>query len=269
MSVVDLLYFPFLQHALIAGLMLGLLLASLGVFVTLKKMAFFGDGIAHASLAGIAMAVLAGITPMPVALVWSLIVAVIIFFLERKIKLSTDSLIGILFTASMALGVVLMRFTPGYQPDLVSYLFGSILSIQTIDLWITAGITAIILIWLFSSFRGLTYMSLTEESAAVAGVKVWLHTLLLYISLALATVLAVKMLGIVLVSALLIIPPAVGRILAGNFKQYFIFSIVLAEIIILAGLFFSLYFDLPSGASIVLTGTALFVLATVFKRRTV
>ncbi|MFH1253318.1 MAG: metal ABC transporter permease [Candidatus Uhrbacteria bacterium] len=269
MPLLDLLTFPFLQRAIIAGLILGLLLACLGVYVTLKKMAFFGDGIAHASLAGIAIAILAGVTPMPVALVWSLLVAIFIFYLERKIKLSTDSLIGILFTASMALGVVLMRFTPGYQPDLVSYLFGSILSIQTFDLWITATLAAMILLWLFSSFRALTFLSLSEESAAVSGVKVWLHTLLLYISLAIATVLAVKMLGIVLVSALLIIPPAIGRILAQNFKQYFIFSIIAAEVTILAGLFFSLQFDLPSGASIVLTGTGLFCLATIFKRKTV
>jgi len=235
--------------------------------VTLRRMAFFGDGIAHASLAGIAIALLAGLTPLPVALVWALIVAAFIFFLERKVRLPTDSIIGILFTASMALGVVLMRFTPGYQPDLVSYLFGSILSIQNIDLWITAGITAVILVWLFASFRGLTFMSLTEESAAVAGVKVKWHTFLLYVSLALATVLGVKMLGIVLVSALLILPPATSRLLSKNFRQYFILSIIIAEITILAGLLVSFQFDLPSGASIVLAGTTLFCVAAVFRRR--
>ena len=235
--------------------------------MTLRRMAFFGDGIAHASLAGIAIALLAGLTPLPVALVWALIVAAFIFFLERKVRLPTDSIIGILFTASMALGVVLMRFTPGYQPDLVSYLFGSILSIQNIDLWITAGITAVILVWLFASFRGLTFMSLTEESAAVAGVKVKWHTFLLYVSLALATVLGVKMLGIVLVSALLILPPATSRLLSKNFRQYFILSIIIAEITILAGLLVSFQFDLPSGASIVLAGTTLFCVAAVFRRR--
>lgn len=267
MPLLDLLTYPFLQRAIIAGLLLGLLLACLGVYVTLRRMAFFGDGIAHASLAGIAIALLAGLTPLPVALVWSLVIAVVIFLLERKVKLPTDSIIGILFTASMALGVVLMRFTPGYQPDLVSYLFGSILSIQTVDLWVTAGITAAILIWLFSSFRGLTHMSLTEESAAVAGVKVKLHTLILYISLALATVLGVKMLGIVLVSALLILPPATSRLISKNFKQYFIRSITVAEITILAGLLLSFQYDLPSGASIVLAGTGLFCVAAVFRWR--
>lgn len=267
MPIIDLLTYPFLQRAIIAGLILGLLLACLGVYVTLRRMAFFSDGIAHASLAGIAIALLAGLTPLPIALVWSLLVAGFIFFLEKKVKLPADSLIGILFTASMALGVVLMRFTAGYQPDLVSYLFGSILSIQTNDLWIMAAIAAAILTWLFTSFRGLTYMSLTEENAAVAGVPVKWHTLILYVSLALATVLGVKMLGVVLISALLILPPATSRLLAKNFRQYFILSIIIAETTILAGLLISFLFDLPSGASIVLVGTVLFCLAIVLRRK--
>ena len=258
MPILDLLTYPFLQRAIIAGLLLGLLLACLGVYVTLRRLAFFGDGIAHASLAGIAIALLSGLAPLPVALLWALLVAMFIFYLEKKVKLPTDSLIGILFTASMALGVVLMSFTPGYQPDLVSYLFGSILSIQTADLWITAAITAIILTWIFISFRGLTYASLAEESAAVSGVLVKWHTMILYISLALATVLGVKMLGIVLVSALLILPPATSRLLSKNFRQYFSFSVIISELTILFGLLASFYFDLPSGATIVLVGTGLF-----------
>jgi ABC-type Mn2+/Zn2+ transport system permease subunit len=110
-------------------------------------------------------------------------------------------------------------------------------------------------------------MSLTEESAAVVGVKVKWHTLILYISLALSTVLGVKMLGIVLVSALLILPPATSRLISKNFKQYFIWSIIIAEITILAGLLLSFQYDLPSGASIVLTGTGLFCVAAIFRRR--
>jgi len=265
---IDLLYLPFIQRALIAGITLGLLLACLGVFATLRRMAFFGDGVAHASLAGIAIAILSGLTPLPVALVWAVAVAIFIFLLERKIKIPSDSLIGIIFTASMALGIILMRFTPGYQPDLISYMFGNILAIQTVDLWVTTGITILILTWLWFSRNKLTFMSLSEESAAVAGVAVTRHTLLLYVSLALATVLAVKMLGIILVSALIIIPPATSRLLAKNFRQYFILAIVAAEIAILAGLLASFQLDLPSGASIVLAGTALFILALIFKKKT-
>lgn len=264
--MVELLTYPFVQRALAAGLILGVLLACLGVYMTLRRMSFFGDGVAHASLAGIALAILAGLAPLPVALVWAVAVAALVYLLERKIKLPSDTIIGIMFTASMAFGVILMSFTPGYQPDLISYLFGSILSIQNLDLIITAIIATIILTWVAVYFRELTYLSLTEESAQVSGVKVAFHTFLLYISLALATVLGVKTLGIVLVSALLILPPATSRMMAKSFKQYFLFTIVIAEIVIVAGLVTSFFLDLPSGASIVLTGTVLFCLAVVFKR---
>jgi zinc transport system permease protein len=267
MPILELLSLPFIQRALLAGIILGLLLACLGVFVTLRRMAFFGDGVAHASLAGIALAILAGLSPLPIALIWAVVIAIFIFFLERKIKLPTDTLIGILFTASMALGIVLMRFTPGYQPDLISYVFGNILAIQSFDLWVTLGVSAIVVVWLITSLRQLTFMSLSEEGAVVAGMPVARHTIFLYISLALATVLAVKMLGIILVSALIIIPPATSRLLARNFKQYFTFSIIAAELAILGGLIISFQFDLPSGASVVLTGTALFILALILKRR--
>ncbi|MFH1632008.1 MAG: metal ABC transporter permease, partial [bacterium] len=137
--IAELLTYPFMQRALIAGAILGVLLASLGVLATLRKMAFFGEGVAHASLAGIAIAVLAGFTPLPFAIAWAVLIAVIIYTLERATKLPSDTLIGILFTASMALGVILIGQTQGYQPELLSFLFGSILTIKSIDLIIIAS----------------------------------------------------------------------------------------------------------------------------------
>src|SRR3989339_1311067 len=264
---VEMIAFPFMQRAFLAGMILGLLLACLGVYVTLRRMAFFGDGIAHASLAGIAIALLAGIAPLPTALAWALFIAIFIFWLERKVRISSDSLIGILFTASMALGVILMRFTQGYQPDLVSYLFGSILSIQTVDLFVIFLVTAGILAWIAISFRSLTSMSLSEEQASVNGVNTTLQSLLLYIALALATVLGVKILGIILVSALLILPSATSRLLTRSFKSFFFVSILLAETAILVGLTSSYFLDLPSGAAVILVGTILFFLAIFFRKK--
>lgn len=254
-----------MQRALIAGLMLGVTLASLGIFVTLRKMAFFGDGIAHSSLTGIAIAVLAGYSPLPVALVWAVIVALFIYVLERKTRLPSDMIIGIFFTASMALGVVLMSLAHGYQPELVTYLFGSILSTRTADLAVIALSTAVILTWVFSSFRELTYMSLAEENAIVAGVPVSVHTPLLYVALAVATVLGVKILGIILVSALLILPSAIGRTTSSSFKGYFAATLIMAEIMIVAGLALSFALDLPSGATVILVGTSIFFLAILLK----
>lgn len=256
-----------MQRAFIAGAILAVLLAMLGIFVTLRKMAFFGDGIAHSSLAGIAIAVLVGFAPLPVALLWALFIAVLIYWLERSTRLPSDSLIGIFFTASMALGVILMSLTNGYRPELLSYLFGSILSIQNVDLLTTAIVAAIILIWLIASFRQLTFLALAEDAAIVSGVPYRVQTIALYIALALATVLGVKMLGIILVSALLIIPPATSRMLTHSFKGYVVGALVLGLIAVLIGLTLSYTYDLPSGASIILTGTALFFVAAIVGKK--
>jgi ABC-type Mn2+/Zn2+ transport system permease subunit len=258
---------PFMQRAFLSGALLSALLACLGIFATLRKMAFFGDGIAHASLAGIAVALLAGISPLPVALVWAVLIALAIYRLERTTKLPSDTLIGILFTTSMALGVVLMSFTRGYQPDLVAYLFGNILAVKTADVITIACFAAVILTWVAASFRQLTYMSLAEENAVVSGVPVRMHTLALYVSLAIATVLAVKILGIILVSALLILPPAISRLVTSSFRGYVIWSFILAELMMFIGLTFSFFYDLPSGATVVLTGATLFFLAALMNKK--
>lgn len=261
MELLEFIQYPFMQRALIAGLFLGILLASLGVFVTLRNMSFFGEGIAHASLAGIAFAIIAGLNPLPVAIILAVILALLIFTLEQKTRLSVDMAIGIFFTSAMALGVVLMSFTKGYQPELLSFLFGSILSVTNFDLWIIAISTTAILAWLFLSQRQLIFLSLSEEQAIVNGILVKLQTALLYTTLAIATVLGVKILGIILVSALLIIPPAISRLHARSFRSHMITSILFSEIIIITGLAFSFFYDLPSGATIVLVGTFLFILS--------
>jgi zinc transport system permease protein len=262
MPFLEMISHPFMQRAFISGAILAVLLAYLGIFVTLRKMAFFGDGIAHSSLAGIAIAVLAHWSPLPVALLWAVAVALFIFWLERSTRLASDTLIGIFFTASMALGVLLMSLTQGYQPELLSFLFGSILAIQPIDLVVMAVVAVLIMGWLSYAFRSLTYMSLAEENAIIAGVDTKLYTAVLYVALALATVLGVKVLGIVLVSALIILPAATSRMLTRSFRGYVAVSLTLAELMILTGLSLSYRYDLPSGATIVIVGTAMFFLAT-------
>src|SRR3989338_3457600 len=254
----DLLQFPFLQRAVMASVLIAPMLASLGVFVTLRGMALFGEGIAHASLAGIAIAVLAGMAPLPIAIAWAIFVALALFWFERKTRHSSDTLIGIAFTASMALGVVLMSLTKGYQPELLTYLFGNILAISITDVYAIAGLFLVMGFWLWRVFRPLTLLSLSEETAAVSGIRTQWHTLALYVMLAITTVLGVKILGIILISALLIIPPATSRLLTGSFKSYFYAAVVLSEFAVIIGLFLSYQFNLPSGASIVLVSTALF-----------
>jgi ABC-type Mn2+/Zn2+ transport system permease subunit len=268
MIFLEMISYQFMQRAFVTGAILSLLLAALGIFVTVRKMAFFGDGIAHSSLAGIALAVMLGVSPLPVALVWASAVAVLIWWLEKNTHLPSDTLIGILFTASMALGVILMSFTEGYQPELVSFLFGSILAIRPLDMYLILSFGLAILTWLTLSFRQLTFMSLSEDQAAISGIPVRLQTVILYISLAISTVLGVKILGIILVSALLIIPPATSRLLTNNLKSHVIMSLVMGELMVLSGLAVSYLYDLPSGATVILVGAGMFTLAALIGRKT-
>lgn len=258
--MLDILQYPFMERALIAGVILALVLAVLGVFVVLKNMAFFSDGIAHASLAGVAIGIILSVNPLLVALVFSVFFAVIIFYLQHHYKLSSDTAIGILFTSGMAAGVLLISLQPGYQPELISFLFGNILSITQSELVIIAIISVIIITFVFARLKTLILISLDAATAQISGINVKMFQLLTNIVLAVAVVLGIKVLGIVLVSALLIIPVAIGKLFSTSFKQLLIVSCVLSEVIVVSGIFVSYQYDLPTGPTIVLLGTFLFVL---------
>jgi zinc transport system permease protein len=251
---------PFVQRALLAGVFSGALLAILGIFVALRKMAFFSDGIAHTSLAGVAIAVLLGQQPLVWAVGVGVVFAVLIYLLEKKTDIAPDSLIGILFTSSLALGVVLMHFKHGYQPDLLSFLFGNILTIKSEELAAIVPLSLAIGVFMVVRYRKYILICLNEELARIAGVWLEAHKISLYIMLAVSSILAIKMFGIILVSALLILPVSFGKLFAKSARSLLVISIVFAEAVVIAGVMASLALNLPTGATIVLTGTAVFVL---------
>jgi zinc transport system permease protein len=256
----ELLSQPFVQRAMLAGIFSGALLAILGIFVALRKMAFFSDGIAHTSLAGVAVALLLGQQPLVWAVGVGVVFAVLIYLLEKKTDIAPDSLIGILFTSSLALGVVLMHFKHGYQPDLLSFLFGNILTIRSSELRVIVPVSAAIGFFIVASYRKYLFICLNEELSRIAGMWPELHKIGLYIMLAVASILAIKMFGIILVSALLILPVSFGKLFAGSAKSLLAISIIYAEAVVVAGMLLSLVLDLPTGATIVLTGTAVFII---------
>ncbi len=248
-----------MQRAIIAGVVLALLLAWLGVFVIMRRMSFFSDGIAHASLAGVAVGVLAGVHPLTTALVFSVVFSIVIYYLEKKTTLSSDAIIGILFTSGMALGVVLISFKKGYQPDLVSFLFGNILAIRPADLVLISALSAVILAFLAYNHKGITLMALDMDTAYMAGIRVDLLHVAFYIILAVAVVLGLKILGIVLVSALLIIPASTAKLVSKSFKGLIVQSIIFSEVVVIVGIALSYALDSPTGPMIVLVGAGVFV----------
>lgn len=260
-NVMDIITLPFMQRALLAGIFIGVLLATLGVFVLIKKMAFFGDGVAHASLAGIAIGLVGGFEPLPVAIIFAVIIALAMYWLERKSRLSSDAVVGIFFTASLAAGVIILSFQKAYQPDLVSFLFGNILAVTWAEAILIIFLALIILLVLIILWRRLVLLSLDEDQARLQGLRFhWLY-IFLYVALAIAIVLGVKLIGVILVSALLVIPTAAAKLLSRSFRGFVRGSIGLSILMVVIGLVLSFILDLPAGAVIVLVGFLVFLLS--------
>lgn len=255
----ELLTFPFFQRALLVGAILGILMAILGVFVILRKMSFFADAIGHSALAGIAIGLLFNINPFLAALVFSLLVAIGISMVRAGTKLSMDTLLGIFFSASVALGVVIVTLIPGYQADLISFLFGNILTVGNIDIVTSVGIAAIVtgvLVWAGKAFVAI---SLDSSLAKAEGVPVAQYELLFLLLLSAVIALAIKFVGVILVTALLVIPAASAQNIAPSLAKMFSISIAFSLFSVVVGMLASAALNTPSGPTIVLTSTLCFI----------
>jgi len=264
--MLELLQLPFMQRAIAAGLVLAALLALLGPFVLLRRMGFFASGLAHASLAGVAIGIVLSVNPLMIAIVFSVLFALLIYWLEQHQRLASDTSISILFASGMAFGVLLISLQPGYQPELMSFLFGNILAISRAELWLMLGVGALVVVFLMRSLPGLIMLSLDREMAYTSGVRIRLLQPALYVILAVTVVLGIKVLGVVLVTALLAIPTAIAKAFARSFSRLLTIGVIVAEVIVIAGILLSYWLDLPTGPTIVLTGTILFTLTALTGR---
>lgn len=266
MMIMEWLALPFIQRAILAGVILAALLAVLGIFVILRRMAFFSDGIAHASLAGVAMGILTGKDPLLSALGVSTVLSIAMSWLERNTKIASDAIVGLFFTAGMAAGVVLLSMKKGYQPELVSFLFGNILSIRWSELAVMAALAVAIITFLLLRYKRMALLVLNPEIAGVAGVPVAVYHTLLYVMVASSAVIGIKMLGVALVSALLIVPVSSAKLIAKSFKGLIAWSIIIAEITVMSGISLSIMLNMPTGAVIVLCGVAIFCIALAWQK---
>ncbi len=256
----------FMQRALITGIILAVVLSYLGILVILRKMSFFADGIAHSSLAGVAIGVLASFYPLLSAIAFSLLMGLLIYYLEEKSKLSSDTIIGIIFSSGLALGAMLMSFKSGYQPELISFLFGNILAITWLDLIIIATVGFLIVLFVKLYYKKLVLISLNKDLAQAQGLKGKSLKLFFYLALSTAVVLAIKVLGLILASALLIIPVATAKSFSKSLKHLNFLAIFIGIITVFLGLLLSYYFDLSTGPTIVLLGAVFFFFSLLFKK---
>ncbi len=258
---------PFLARALVAGVVSAVLCAFVGVFVVTRKMAFYANAIAHSSLAGVAIGYLANKSPFGSALAFGVFVGIGIGYLYRKSLLFIDTIIGIFLPSSMALGVILIGFVKGYKPDLLSYLFGDILAVSTADLCVIAGLSVIAFVFFGLKFYEITMISFDEDWAKVKGVPVNFIDYLFFAILSLIIIASTKTVGIILVSALIVIPPASAMNVARSFRETILYSVAFGVVSALLGIWLSYVLNISTGPVIVLTATAIFLTTLIIRRK--
>ncbi len=261
------LAYGFAQRALAGGIIIALLCSLISFFVVVRRLAFVGMGISHAAFGGVAIGLAAGINPMLSAGGFCAAVAMGIGWFSRKGRIHEDTVIGILFATAMALGVVLVRMAGAYNLDLMSYLFGSILAMSWTDVIVIAaiGVAAAAFIVLF--FKELLFISFDEETAIASGLAVRFVYYGLLLTMALTVVVSIKLVGIILVSALLVIPGAAGMQLSRNYRGALVAALIVGVVSVVLGLYLSFSYDVASGATIVLVMFALFVVSMALSPR--
>ena len=259
-------HYEFMQRAFVAALAVGILCSTMGTYVVLRKLSFIGDGIAHASFAGIVIAYLRGGNYYIGAAIVAVLTALGIGFVHRRGRISLDTTIGVLFTAAFALGVFLMSRQKNYAVDLQSFLFGDILSVGRGDLYLILGLGFVIALTVLVLFRGLMYTTFDPVVAQASGMHAGTIEYVLLVMLALTIIVALQSVGIVLVAALLVTPAAAAYQLTSRFVPMMALSVVLGSISTVGGLYLSYYLRSSSGATIVLFATMLFFLALGLKQ---
>jgi zinc transport system permease protein len=248
------LQYEFMRNALMAGLLAAVACGIVGVYVVVKRIVFISGGIAHASFGGIGLGYFLGISPIIGALVFSVASGLAIGGITRRTRLPADTAIGILWAVGMALGVIFINLTPGYAPDLMSYLFGNILTVPMSDILLMVVLDAVIIGIIVAFYKEYLILSFDEEYATAVGMPVEKLYLLLLAMIALTVVVLIRVVGMILVIALLTFPAAMARQFTHNMKRMMLLSVIFGFLFTLGGLWLSYELKLPSGATIILLG---------------
>ena len=250
----------FVLYALAAGISLSLVAGPLGSFIVWRRMSYFGDTLAHSALLGIALGLITDSNPQLSIIISCLLFAFILTLLDRRPSLSTDALLGILAHSSLALGIVVLALADSVRVDLEAYLFGALLTIGNVDLiWIllVSTVVAIVLYWFWNDFVSITVHA---EIAEIEGTNVKRLNLILVLLIALTIAVSMKIVGVLLITSLLIIPPAAARSLASTPEQMAVKASLVGSVSVVLGLISAFYFDVPVGPSIVVVATLIFLL---------
>lgn len=258
--------YDFLLHASLAALFSSITCGLIGVYIVTRRIVFISGGVTHASFGGIGLAYFLGFNPIAGAAGFSILAAMVVEYMTKELKIRNDSVIAIIWSFGMALGIMLIYLTPGYAPNLMSYLFGNILTVARTELWFMLGLSIAVIAIFVLFYRLILFVSFDEEFATIQKKPASVVNYLMIAMVAITIVLNIRIVGIILVLSLLTIPQNIALIFTKNYKGLLILSVIFAFIGTMGGLLGSYYFDIPSGAGIIMLLSLLFMIIKMAER---
>lgn len=265
-TLAEIFSYEFMQNALLAGVLVSLVSGIIGTLVVLNRMVGISGGIAHAAYGGVGIASYFGFDPVLGAVLFSLLSSVTMGVARRKLRERSDTMIGVMWAVGMATGIIFVSLTPGYRANLMSYLFGSILAVSIQDIWWMAGIALATVLFVALFYRQLLAISFDEEFAIVRNLPVTVLSVLLLIMTGLTVVVAMRVVGLIMVIALLTIPSAIASMFFKDMRVIMLVAVGLGIVFISAGLVISFLSNLPAAAVIILLAGLVYFLAFIIKR---
>lgn len=265
---IELFGYQYFINALIASLLTAVSCGIIGSYVVAKRMVFVAGGITHSSFGGIGIAYFLGFNPILGASVFALLTGIGIERFTKKADVRNDSVIAILWSLGMAIGIIFIYLTPGYAPNLMSYLFGNILTVNSMDLVLLLILSIIIVIFFVLFYNKILFISFDEEYAKSQNIQVELFNYGLMALTALTIVLNIKIVGIILLISLLTVPQNTANLFTKDFKKIILYSIIIAFLGSLSGLIISYFLNIPSGATIIFNLIFIYLIARILRRVT-
>lgn len=264
--MIELLQYEFMRNALTACVLISVNCGIIGALVVVNRLVFLSGGIAHASYAGIGAALYWGLPPQLGAAGSALAASMVMGLASQRARHRSDTVIGVIWAAGMAAGIILVDLTPGYHVDLMSYLFGSILMVPGYMLWLTAGLNVLVLAWALFFYRDIQAMSYDVEHAQVMGVPVRALYFSLLALTALSVVMVIQAVGLILVIALLTVPAVIAEEFSRSLGVMMCWAVLLSTLFTVSGLIASYFLNLTAGATIVLVAAGAFLLSRMLSR---
>ncbi len=265
--MLEIFQYNFMIRAFVAGIITAVIAPIIGNFLIVRRFSMVADTLSHIALAGVAVGLLTNTQPMLITIILTVFAAILIEKIRSNNKIPGETILAMFLPGGLAVAIILISLANGFNSNLFSYLFGSIATVQSAEIWpmLVLGFISLATVSLF--YKQLLFTSFDEQAAKLNGIKVKLINLLLMTLTAIAISLAMRVVGILLISALMVIPSMTGMTMGRSFKKSFIYSIVFAILAVIIGLYSAFYLNLPAGGSIVLTSLLLFAITNLIRKK--